>query len=224
MGLGVRGTGEARFSAGPRFWARAEDKILGNSSTCGERLGRGAPGLGAKCLDRSPSPGDSGCVAMGTSAQRWRRFVGPLFKDDRLRLLDAFHDELQSAGVKGHVQTAGGAVMCLAFDARASGPPLGSPGWGRHIAARSDDSLNSGSREVFDTSFGGERRQESPGVDPMTIGCHPMRSAVVANADCVVHSAPARSSRRAKCPPATRMHDRRCECIDWAIGVSQTPK
>lgn len=43
-----------------------------------------------------------------------------LSKDDILRLLHALNDELQAAGVKGHVQMAGGAVMCLAFDARAS--------------------------------------------------------------------------------------------------------
>ena len=43
-----------------------------------------------------------------------------LSKDDILRLLHALNDELRAAGVKGHVQMAGGAVMCLAFDARAS--------------------------------------------------------------------------------------------------------
>ena len=43
-----------------------------------------------------------------------------LSKDDILRLLHALNDELQTAGVKGHIQMAGGAVMCLAFDARAS--------------------------------------------------------------------------------------------------------
>ena len=43
-----------------------------------------------------------------------------LSKDDILRLLHALNDELQAAGVKGHVQVAGGAVMCLAFNARAS--------------------------------------------------------------------------------------------------------
>jgi hypothetical protein len=43
-----------------------------------------------------------------------------LSKDDILRLLHALNEELQAAGVKGHVQMAGGAVMCLAFDARAS--------------------------------------------------------------------------------------------------------
>ena len=43
-----------------------------------------------------------------------------LAKADILRLLHALNDELQAAGVKGHVQLAGGAVMCLAFDARAS--------------------------------------------------------------------------------------------------------
>ncbi len=43
-----------------------------------------------------------------------------LSKDDILRLIHALNDELQTAGVKGNVQMAGGAVMCLAFDARAS--------------------------------------------------------------------------------------------------------
>jgi hypothetical protein len=43
-----------------------------------------------------------------------------LSKDDILRLLHALNDELKTAGVKGQVHLAGGAVMCLAFDARAS--------------------------------------------------------------------------------------------------------
>lgn len=43
-----------------------------------------------------------------------------LSRDDILRLLHALNDELQAAGVTGHVQMAGGAVMCLAFDARPS--------------------------------------------------------------------------------------------------------
>ena len=43
-----------------------------------------------------------------------------LSRDDILRLLHALNDELKGAGVKGHVNLAGGAVMCLAFNARAS--------------------------------------------------------------------------------------------------------
>jgi hypothetical protein len=43
-----------------------------------------------------------------------------LSKDDILRLLQALNDELRAVGVKGHVQIAGGAVMCLAFDTRPS--------------------------------------------------------------------------------------------------------
>jgi hypothetical protein len=43
-----------------------------------------------------------------------------LSKDDILRLLRALNEELRAVRVKGHVQMAGGAVMCLAFDARAS--------------------------------------------------------------------------------------------------------
>ncbi len=43
-----------------------------------------------------------------------------LSKNDILRLLRALNDELKAAGVKGHVNLAGGAVMCLAFNARAS--------------------------------------------------------------------------------------------------------
>lgn len=43
-----------------------------------------------------------------------------LSRDDILRLLHALNDELAAAGVKGQVNLAGGAVMCLAFDARAS--------------------------------------------------------------------------------------------------------
>ena len=43
-----------------------------------------------------------------------------LSRDDILRLLHALNDELRAEGVTGHIQMAGGAVMCLAFDARAS--------------------------------------------------------------------------------------------------------
>ena len=43
-----------------------------------------------------------------------------LSRDEMLRLLHALNDELKAAGVKGRVNLAGGAVMCLAFDARAS--------------------------------------------------------------------------------------------------------
>jgi len=43
-----------------------------------------------------------------------------LSRDDILRLLHALNDELKAAGVKGQVNLAGGAVMCLAFNARAS--------------------------------------------------------------------------------------------------------
>ncbi len=43
-----------------------------------------------------------------------------LSKEDILRLLRALNDELRTGEMKGHVQLAGGAVMCLAFDARAS--------------------------------------------------------------------------------------------------------
>ena len=43
-----------------------------------------------------------------------------LSKADILRLLHALNDELRAEGVKGHIQLAGGAVMCLAFNARAS--------------------------------------------------------------------------------------------------------
>ena len=45
---------------------------------------------------------------------------GALPRDTILRLLHALNDELAAAGVKGQVNVAGGAVMCLAFDARAS--------------------------------------------------------------------------------------------------------
>jgi hypothetical protein len=41
-----------------------------------------------------------------------------LSKQQILHLLKALNEELRSAGVKGHVQIAGGAVMCLAFEAR----------------------------------------------------------------------------------------------------------
>ncbi len=43
-----------------------------------------------------------------------------LSRDDILRLLRALNDELKAAGVKGQVNLAGGAVMCLALNARAS--------------------------------------------------------------------------------------------------------
>ena len=43
-----------------------------------------------------------------------------LSRDDMLRLLHALNDELKAAGVKGQINLAGGAVMCLAFNARAS--------------------------------------------------------------------------------------------------------
>ena len=43
-----------------------------------------------------------------------------LSRSDILRLLHALNDELKAAGVKGQVNLAGGAVMCLAFNARAS--------------------------------------------------------------------------------------------------------
>ena len=48
-----------------------------------------------------------------------------LSKNDILRLLHALNDELRVAGVKGHVQMAGGAVMYLAFDACASTRDVG---------------------------------------------------------------------------------------------------
>lgn len=43
-----------------------------------------------------------------------------LSRDDILRLLHALNEELRAEEVTGHIQMAGGAVMCLAFDARAS--------------------------------------------------------------------------------------------------------
>ena len=43
-----------------------------------------------------------------------------LSKTDILQLLEALNEELRASGVKGHVQLAGGAVMCLAFNARES--------------------------------------------------------------------------------------------------------
>lgn len=43
-----------------------------------------------------------------------------LSRDTILRLLHALNDELKAAGVKGQVNLAGGAVMCLAFNTRAS--------------------------------------------------------------------------------------------------------
>jgi hypothetical protein len=43
-----------------------------------------------------------------------------LSKNDILRLLGALNEELRTVGVKARVHLAGGAVMCLAFDARAS--------------------------------------------------------------------------------------------------------
>jgi len=43
-----------------------------------------------------------------------------LARDKIPTLLHALNDELAAADVKGHVQVAGGAVMCLALDARAA--------------------------------------------------------------------------------------------------------
>jgi len=43
-----------------------------------------------------------------------------LSRDDILRLLHGLNEELKAAGVEGRVHLAGGAVMCLAFNARAS--------------------------------------------------------------------------------------------------------
>ena len=43
-----------------------------------------------------------------------------LSRADILRLLHALNDELKAANVKGQVNLAGGAVMCLAFGARPS--------------------------------------------------------------------------------------------------------
>jgi hypothetical protein len=43
-----------------------------------------------------------------------------LTRSDILRLLRALNDELKAAGVQGQVRLAGGAVMCLALNARAS--------------------------------------------------------------------------------------------------------
>jgi len=43
-----------------------------------------------------------------------------LSKNDILRLLGALNEELRTEGVKAHLHLAGGAVMCLAFGARAS--------------------------------------------------------------------------------------------------------
>lgn len=43
-----------------------------------------------------------------------------LTRDQILRLLHALNDELRADGVKAQVNLAGGAVMCLAFNARAS--------------------------------------------------------------------------------------------------------
>ena len=43
-----------------------------------------------------------------------------LSRADILRLLHALNDELKAAGVEGRVNLAGGAVMCLAFNARPS--------------------------------------------------------------------------------------------------------
>lgn len=41
-----------------------------------------------------------------------------LSRDEILRLLRALNEELEAAGVEGRVHLAGGAVMCLALDAR----------------------------------------------------------------------------------------------------------
>lgn len=43
-----------------------------------------------------------------------------LTRKDILRLLHALNDELEAASITGRVQLTGGAVMCLAFNARAS--------------------------------------------------------------------------------------------------------
>ena len=43
-----------------------------------------------------------------------------LEREDIVRLLHALNDEMAKAGVKGQINLAGGAVMCLAFNARAS--------------------------------------------------------------------------------------------------------
>ena len=43
-----------------------------------------------------------------------------LSRDEILALFEALNEELRAIDVKGHVHVAGGAVMCLALDARAS--------------------------------------------------------------------------------------------------------
>ncbi len=71
-----------------------------------------------------------------------------LSKNDILRLLHALNDELRAAGVKGHVQLAGGAVMCLAFNARAS--------------TRDVDALFRPSVEVLDAALRVASKQKVP--------------------------------------------------------------
>ena len=71
-----------------------------------------------------------------------------LSKKDILRLLHALNDELRAAGVKGHVQLAGGAVMCLAFNARAS--------------TRDVDALFRPSVEVLDAALRVASKQKVP--------------------------------------------------------------
>ncbi len=71
-----------------------------------------------------------------------------LSKKDILRLLHALNDELRAAEVKGHVQLAGGAVMCLAFNARAS--------------TRDVDALFRPSVEVLDAALRVASKQKVP--------------------------------------------------------------
>ena len=71
-----------------------------------------------------------------------------LSRNDNLRLLHALNDELRAAGVKGHVQLAGGAVMCLAFNARAS--------------TRDVDALFRPSVEVLDAALRVASKQKVP--------------------------------------------------------------
>ncbi len=71
-----------------------------------------------------------------------------LSKKDILRLLHALNEELRAAEVKGHVQLAGGAVMCLAFNARAS--------------TRDVDALFRPSVEVLDAALRVASKQKVP--------------------------------------------------------------
>ena len=71
-----------------------------------------------------------------------------LSKNDILRLLHALNEELRAAEVKGHVQLAGGAVMCLAFNARAS--------------TRDVDALFRPSVEVLDAALRVASKQKVP--------------------------------------------------------------